>query len=193
MHVLIVFAHPSRESFAGKVLDRFCAGLKDGGHTFEISDLYAQDFQAIMSREEYLRETAGRAELPVAADVAAEQHKINQASGLCFIYPVWWSDTPAVMKGWFDRVLTAGFAYEKNGVPAAMKHQEKGMVICTAGHGAAYFEENGLGHSMKNVMLGDRMGDRVREQHMHILDGSLGRGEVLHPQLAEVYQLGKRW
>ena len=48
MHVLIVFAHPSRSSFCRAVLERFREGLKAGGHTDEVVDLYAIDFDPVL-------------------------------------------------------------------------------------------------------------------------------------------------
>ena len=56
MHIYIVFAHPSRRSFTGDVLAEFCRGLKDGGHSYEIGDLYEMDFRTDMSLDEYNRE-----------------------------------------------------------------------------------------------------------------------------------------
>ena len=40
MHVYIVFAHPTKRSFTGDVLVEFCCGLGDGGHSYQIGDLY---------------------------------------------------------------------------------------------------------------------------------------------------------
>jgi NAD(P)H dehydrogenase (quinone) len=48
MNVLTVFAHPGARSFCRAVLERFDAGLRDGGHTNEIADLYAIGFDPIL-------------------------------------------------------------------------------------------------------------------------------------------------
>ena len=56
MHAYIVFVHPTRRSFTGEVLDELCRGLDDGGHSYEIGDLYEMDFKCEMHLDEYTRE-----------------------------------------------------------------------------------------------------------------------------------------
>ena len=111
MHVYIIFAHPSQTSFNREVLNTFTKGLKDTGHTYEIGDLYRMGFQTDMDPAQYQREVGLDPAAPVPDDVRAEHDKVKQADALAFIYPVWWSDCPAKLKGWFDRVWTYGYAY----------------------------------------------------------------------------------
>ncbi len=111
MNVLIVYCHPSSNSFTYKVKESFVRGLKDAGHTYEVSDLYAERFDPVMSEEEYLREGFYREEAEVPEDVKQEQKKINNADVLVFIYPDFWTASPAMLEGWFQRVWTCGFAY----------------------------------------------------------------------------------
>ena len=54
MHIYIVFAHPSHNSFTYNVLTAFTNGLLDAGHTFEVGDLYEMNFKTDMDREEYV-------------------------------------------------------------------------------------------------------------------------------------------
>ena len=56
MHIYIVFVHPTKRSFTGDVLAEFCRGLEDGGHSYQIGDLYEMDFRTDMSLDEYNRE-----------------------------------------------------------------------------------------------------------------------------------------
>ena len=111
MKVFIVYCHPSEDSFTKEVRDCFVAGLEHSGHNYIISDLYSMNFNADISEDEYLREAYYKRSLPVPADVRAEQEKINASDAIAFIYPVFWTDVPAKLKGWFDRVWTYGFAY----------------------------------------------------------------------------------
>jgi NAD(P)H dehydrogenase (quinone) len=62
---------------------------------------------------------------------------------LVFIYPVWWSDCPAKLKGWFDRVLTYGYAYfyDENEERHTKIDINKAIVICSAVSYAAKREE----------------------------------------------------
>jgi NAD(P)H dehydrogenase (quinone) len=167
MRAFIVYAHPSGDSFTREVRYSFIRGLESAGHSWVLSDLYQMDFKTDMSEGEYLREAYYRRELPVPPDAAAEQEKINRSDAVVFIYPVFWSDVPAKLKGWFDRVWTYGFAY---GEDRGMKRLEKGLALCVAGNTMAYFDETRLLEAMERVMLRDRLFDRVKSKELIVLD-----------------------
>jgi putative NADPH-quinone reductase len=124
VHVYVIYAHPAARSFSRETLAAFSKGLSDGGHTFETGDLYAMNFQSDLDAAQYQRETGGDPDAPQPADVAAEHSKIARADALAFIYPLWWSDCPAKLKGWFDRVWSYGYAYyyetPSSAIPAAI-------------------------------------------------------------------------
>ena len=168
MKVLIVYAHPSDDSLTRHVKDSFISGLEAAGHSYVLSDLYQMGFCSDMSEAEYLRESNYREELPVPDDVILEQKKINDSDAIVFIYPVFWTEAPAKLVGWFDRVWTYGFAYGNR----RMKQLEKGLVICIAGHSLQNLKEYGHYDSMKTVMLGDRLFDRVKEKDFIVLDST---------------------
>ena len=195
MHVYIVFAHPSEDSFNSEVLDAFANGLRDGGHTYEIGDLYRMDFKAEMDLEQYQREVGLDPDVPVPADVKAEQEKINRADALVFIYPVWWSDCPAKLKGWFDRVLTYGYAYfyDQNEERYTQIQIKKALVLCSAGHSLAHLEKIGIAESMKRIMLDDRLlGVGVKEAQMEILGGMMPKDDRYRQEnLEKAYHLGR--
>jgi NAD(P)H dehydrogenase (quinone) len=169
MKVFIVYAHPSEDSFTRHVRDSFIRGLESSGHKYFVSDLYKMNFAGDMSEDEYKREAFYRREVPPPADVLAEQEKINACDAIVFIYPVFWSEAPAKLVGWFDRVWTYGFAYGDN---RSMKQLEKGLVIVSAGNTIEYFERTGILEAMKKVILGDRLFDRVRTKEMIVLDAT---------------------
>lgn len=168
MHVFIVYAHPSKDSFTYHVKNDFIKGLENQNHTYEISDLYKMNFNADMTESEYLREANYRVDLPVPYDVKLEQDKINRSDAIIFIYPVFWSDAPAKLVGWFDRVWTYGFAYGDR----TMKKLKKALVICIAGNTIEQLNDRGHEESMRKVMLDDRIFDRAIESKMIILDGT---------------------
>lgn len=169
MNVLIVYAHPSSDSFTRHVRDSFIRGLEDAGHAYVVSDLYAMDFQTDMSEAEYLREAYYRLDVLVPEDVRAEQEKVLCCDAIVFIYPVFWTEAPAKLIGWFDRVWTYGFAY---GDDRSMKQLEKGLALCVAGHTVPELQEAGLLDAMRSVMLHDRMFDRVKSKDMIVLGGT---------------------
>ncbi len=195
MHVYIVFAHPSRKSFSRTVLDAFARGLEDGGHSYEIADLYATGFQSEMDEAQYFRETSGDPDLPAPPDVEREQAKIDGAGGLAFIYPLWWSDCPAKLKGWFDRVLTCGYAYlyDTQGARRTRMSVEKALVLCSAGHTEEHLEETGIAEAMRRIMLNDRLlGVGVRQARLEILGGMMPLDDSHRERnLRRAYELGK--
>jgi NAD(P)H dehydrogenase (quinone) len=168
MHIFIVYTHPSEDSFTSHVRDEFIRGLQAASHTYEISDLYKMNFQTDMSEAEYLRESNYNDKLPVREDVIAEQEKINRCDVIVFIYPVFWTEAPAKLVGWFDRVWTYGFAYGNR----KMKKLKKAIVLCIAGHTIEHLKEYGHYDAMKTVMLDDRIFDRAESKEMIILDGT---------------------
>jgi NAD(P)H dehydrogenase (quinone) len=195
MHLYIVFSHPSRQSFTFAVLQSFIAGLRETGHTFEVGDLYAMNWQSDMDLEQYDRETSFNPSLPVPPDVESEQHKINRADALVFIYPVWWSDCPAKLKGWFDRVWTLGYAYSVEAGQHVVTGIQiaKALVICAAGHPVEHLEEIGIAESMRRVMLQDRLsGVGVPDVRIEILGGMVSQDPAVRQRnLDRAYELGR--
>jgi NAD(P)H dehydrogenase (quinone) len=108
MHVLVVLCHPSRSSFCGSVFDRYAVGLADAGHTFEVADLYREGFDPVFRASDYAQFEGG--DMP--PEILAEQARVDRCDALAFIAPVWWLGLPAMLKGWFDRVWSNGWAYE---------------------------------------------------------------------------------
>jgi len=196
MHVYIVFAHPSHDSFTRSVHDSFTKGLRDGGHTFEVGDLYEMNFKTDMDPAEYVRETGLDPDAPVSEDVRIEHEKIAGADALVFIYPVWWSDCPAKLKGWFDRVWSYGYAYcyDEDGEHSTRKVDiGKALVLCPAGHTVQQLEEIGIAESMRRLMLNDRLlGVGVKEAEMVILGGTTANDEtVREANIRRAYELGR--
>lgn len=195
MHVYIVYAHPEKRSFCREVLEAFTRGLSEAGHSYEIGDLYEMGFEPEMNAAQYQREVGLDPGAPVPDDVRREQEKIGRANALVFIYPVWWSDCPAKLKGWFDRVLTYGYAYfydeaEKRFTKISI---EKALVICPAGHTTEHLEEIGIAEAMRRVMLNDRLlGVGVREARMEILGGMMPKDDTYRrANLERAYERGK--
>ena len=101
----------SGDSFTRCIRDAFIRGLEDAGHEYTVSDLYRMNFKTDMTEKEYLRDAYYRNTPDLAENVLAEQAKINVSDAIVFIYPVFWSEAPAKLVGWFDRVWSYGFAY----------------------------------------------------------------------------------
>ena len=155
------------------------------------------DFKSEMDREQYSREVGLDPCAPIPDDVSAEQQKINSADALAFIYPVWWSDCPAKLKGWFDRVFTYGYAYfyDENEERFTEIEIKKAIVICSAGHTIEHLEETGIAASMKRIMIDDRLlGVGVKEARMEILGGMMPKDDSYRQEnLEKAYNLGRNF
>lgn len=151
------------------------------------------DFRTDLSEEEYLRESYYKADAPLPADVIAEQEKIQSSDAVVFIYPVFWTEAPAKLVGWFDRVWTTGFAYSPN---PSIKTLDRALAIACAGKTLESLIEVGEKDAMETVMLGDRIRNRAKESRMVIYDGITHWDEETRKQLAPqhiaaAYELGK--
>lgn len=186
MNILIVYSHPSKKSYTFQVLERLKSILGKQNWNIEVSDLYQMNFQSDMSEEEYEREGFAKTDLPISKDVLAEQEKIEKADCIIFLYPVWWSDCPAKLKGWFDRVYSVGYAYGQNETSKEMKTIPVGLAICTAGHPNEFLEEIEMAQSMQTVMLEDRLGKRFENKEMIILGGTLELEKVMEKHFSQL-------
>lgn len=123
MHALIVHSHPESRSFNATLKDEAVNTLQGLGHEVEISDLYAEEFDPVEKASHYpdskdpgsfaalaeQRHASKTGALP--ADVRREIARLEQADLVVFQFPLWWHAQPAILKGWFDRVLVNGAIY----------------------------------------------------------------------------------
>ena len=193
MKVFIVYCHPSEDSFTKNIRDAFIKGITDSGNEYVMSDLYAMDFKADMTEDQYLRDANYRNTPFAEEDVLAEHEKINSANAIAFIYPVFWTEAPAKLVGWFDRVWTYGFAYGDK----KMKMMDKAMILCSAGNPIEKLEQFGLLASMKKVMFGDRLFNRAKQMEFVVFDGTSREKETREnnwdSNLEKAYEKGKNF
>ena len=95
-HTHIVLAHPDTGSFTHAWAEATRQAAQSHNHDVTLSDLCAMGFDPV------LRDT----DTPVTPDIAGEIERILQADRILFHFPLWWFALPAILKGWFDRVLT---------------------------------------------------------------------------------------
>lgn len=123
MNILIVHAHPEPSAFTSAMKDVAREALEAAGHAVQVSDLYAEGFDPVGGRHDfvtvadpqrfhYQTEQAHACRHDgFADDLRREQARVAAADLLLFTFPLWWGGMPAILKGWFDRVLAYGFAY----------------------------------------------------------------------------------
>lgn len=123
MNVLIVLAHPERKSFNGGLASVAEERLLAEGHSIYIDDLYREGFDPVERSEHYTHRSDPeyfgplieqkshfeKGALPL--DVQREIAHLEWADIVIFQFPLWWHSQPAILKGWFDRVLVFGGIY----------------------------------------------------------------------------------
>ncbi|TWW67624.1 NAD(P)H dehydrogenase [quinone] 1 [Takifugu flavidus] len=164
--VLIVFAHQSPGSFNAAVRDVAVQELEQQGFRVLVSDLYAMKFRADATRDDIIGElknpelfqygdetmSAWR-EDRLSDDIVAEQQKVAEANLIIFQFPLYWFSVPAILKGWFDRVLTQGFAFSlENMYDEGVFKDKKAMLSFSTGAIQTMFQPDGINGDI-NVTL----------------------------------------
>ena len=123
MHVLLVCCHPEPKSFTHALMRRACEVLDRQGISYDISDLYAEGFHPAADRHDftsvaredrfhYQTEQKYAAEHGTfSVEITREQDRVRRANVMIFFFPFWGGGMPAMLKGWFERVMAYGFAY----------------------------------------------------------------------------------
>lgn len=108
MKYLIIYAHPNPKSFNHAILETISEELKKKKKEFKVRDLYKIGFNPALSTKDLSAIQNGA----VPKDIEKEQEYIRKADTIVFIFPIWWSSMPAILKGYIDRVFSLKFAYD---------------------------------------------------------------------------------
>lgn len=133
MRVLVIYAHPVEQSFNAAVHARIVAALAAAGHEVDDCDLYAEGFNPVLGRDERL---AYHDPAVNRAPVATYVDRLLAAEALVLCFPVWCFGLPAILKGWFDRVLMPGVAFDISdpaNVKPALTHLKTIVAFTTYG------------------------------------------------------------
>ena len=131
MNHLVIYAHPNPKSFSNAIRHTVVKTLREKGETVEEIDLYAMGFQPVLSGSDLAAAQKGG----VVPEIQQEQARITRSDRLVVIFPLWWGGMPAILKGYFDRVLTHGFAFKagRGGVQGLLAGKSVALVTATGG------------------------------------------------------------
>ncbi len=173
MKVLIVHAHPEPKSFSTALKSVAMEEFESGGHEVRVSDLYAMHFNPVASANDFtiradpdycvyaLEQRHGVKTQSLAEDIQAELQKLLWCDLLVLNFPVFWFSTPAILKGWLDRVFVSGVTYggkrfyERGGL-----NGKRALISVTLGGQEHMFDHDGI-HGPLQLML------------KHLLQGTL--------------------
>lgn len=132
LKILLILAHPDPSSFNHAIAKTAMEALVSNGHTVWYHDLYREKFDPLLPAQEFPRD----AQLPV--QIENHCREIAAADGIVIVHPNWWGQPPAILKGWIDRVVRPGVAYEfleedaGEGVPNGLLQARSAMVFNTS-------------------------------------------------------------
>jgi len=132
MRVLVILGHPSPESFNAAIARTVVSRIRQNGHKPIFHDLYAEGFDPLLPASEIARD----ATLP--PKIAAHCRELAEADGVVVVHPNWWGQPPAILKGWIDRVIRPGLAYQfeegdsGEGVPVGLLKARAAVVLNTS-------------------------------------------------------------
>lgn len=109
MKVVIVFNHPYDGSFCNSILQSVTNGLIKGNHEIDLIHLDKDNFNPVMTAGDL---KAFRDKKAIDPKVIEYSNKIKNADHLVFIFPIWWELMPAMTKGFVDKVIFPGVAYD---------------------------------------------------------------------------------
>jgi NAD(P)H dehydrogenase (quinone) len=150
MRVLVLFAHPCEESFGAALHSTAVEALRKAGHQVDDCDLYAENFQPVLTAQERraYHDTASN-----WAGVAAYVERLQRAEALVIVTPVWNYGFPAILKGFFDRVFLPGVSFDLvDGKVRGALHNIKRVAAITT-YGGSHFKAILMGDPPRRVVM----------------------------------------
>ncbi|RZJ56052.1 MAG: flavodoxin family protein [Flavobacterium sp.] len=141
MKNLIIYAHPNSGSLNHFFKQTILESLEESGEEVVVRDLYEINFNPVFSLNDMNGQRMGK----VAEEIQTEQDFITWADRIIFVYPIWWTGMPAIMKGYIDRVFSYGFAYRYDqGVQKGLLTGKKAIIVNSHGKSNAEYEAIGM-------------------------------------------------
>jgi putative NADPH-quinone reductase len=132
MQISVILAHPDTGSFNHAIAQAAIAKLTQMEHRVAFHDLYAEKFDPLLPVGEIPKDVR----LPLEIELHCRE--IARADGIIIVHPNWWGQPPAILKGWIDRVIRPGVAYQflegdqGEGVPVGLLKARAALVFNTS-------------------------------------------------------------
>ncbi len=144
----VILCHPDANSFNAAIAQRYCDTVRALGHDAVLRDLYRLGFDPVLKAKE--RPTEGSL---VADDVAKEIEILGRSDVIVLVYPIWFGMPPAMMKGYVDRVMGAGFPFRA--IRDRATHRaltgKRMLSFTTSGTSKQWLEEQGAWLSLRHL------------------------------------------
>jgi putative NADPH-quinone reductase len=150
MKISVILAHPGKKSFNHAIAATVVEALNQKGHKVNFHDLYEEKFDPILPFEEIPKD------VPLPLEIRKHCEEISGAEGIVIVHPNWWGQPPAILKGWIDRVIRPGVAYEflegdkGEGVPRGLL-KAKSTVVFNTSNTESEREKNVFGDPLESL------------------------------------------
>lgn len=154
MRVTIIFNHPYEGSYCNAILETVSKGLRKANHEIDLIHLDNDQFNPVMTSSDL---KAFRDKSPVDPKVLEYKEKLEKADHLIFIFPIWWELMPAMTKGFIDKVIFPGVAYDyTNKENTRMKplfNKIKGVTVITTMNTPKLLYRLFFGNAIKKALI----------------------------------------
>jgi NAD(P)H dehydrogenase (quinone) len=195
MKTLVIFSNPNEQGHCAAILREVETRLMEKNVDFQVLKLEKNGYDPVMRPQEHF--TAGAEEINPLTKKYLEL--MTNADRLIFIYPVWWSTMPAMLKGFFDKTLQPRIAYQYVkypwlwfAIPKGLWTQKKAMVICTSG-AKKWMSLVGQSNRFKSVIKNDILGFCGIKAKVYQLGGCLKYSEERLPEIKSIVKKGMSW
>jgi len=162
LKVLIIYNHPYEGSFCAAIRKAVESGLRDGGHRCDIINLDQDNFDPVMRSKDLKAFVLARTKPDEALTLLDPQvlnykFRLEQADHVIFIFPIWWELMPALMKGFIDKVIFPGIAYDqtdgKNGGMVCRLKALGGVTVITTMNTPSLIYRLIFGNAVRRALL----------------------------------------
>jgi NAD(P)H dehydrogenase (quinone) len=132
VRILLILAHPRRQSLNHAIAETARRALCSAGHQVVFHDLCEEQFPSHLPAEEMPDDGF----VPLLIEQYCKE--LSEAEGIVIVHPNWWGQPPAILKGWVDRVFRPGVAYRfretdnGEGVPIGLLRARAAIVFNTS-------------------------------------------------------------
>ncbi len=171
MNTLIVIAHHEPASFNHAMGKAAQEQLTADGHDVVMRDLFAEGFNPVPSRADFAtvanpdrfiyqgEQSHASERSALAGDIASYLDLLRWCELLVLQFPIWWFSVPAILKGWFDRVLVSGAVYGGGRwFETAPLYGRRAIISATSGAGWDRWSDQGLFGDIERVLHPLRVG-----------------------------------
>lgn len=132
--ITIVYAHPLEDSLNASIRNALAEHLRGAGQSYHLLNLYQDAFQPAMTPDEQRTFFTGTGE---SADPVVKRYQdaLRETNHLVFIFPVWFSGEPSIVRAFFERACLPGFGYSyvENGTKPLLDSIKRLTVLTTSG------------------------------------------------------------